>query len=61
MEASGKAKLPAAGTSDAWFQLQLEKENQKKLKEEKLVQKKQLQEEKKKLAQEKKKFTRENE
>ena len=54
VEASGKAKLPAAGTSDAWFEWQLEKERKQKEKEEKIAKKKRLQEEKKKLAQEKK-------
>lgn len=54
VEASGKAKLPAAGTSDAWFERELEKERKQKEKEKKLAKKKQLQEEKKKLAQEKK-------
>lgn len=54
VEASGRPKLPAAGTSDAWFEWQLEKERKQKEKEEKLAKKKQLQEEKKKLAQEKK-------
>ena len=53
MEASGKSKLPAAGTSDAWFEWQLEKERKQKEKEEKIAKKKRLQEEKKKLAQEK--------
>ena len=53
MEASGKAKLPAAGTSDAWFEWELEKERKQKNKEEKIAKKKRLQEEKKKLAQEK--------
>jgi len=39
LEATGKSKLPAAGTSDAWLQMQLEKGEKKR----------QLAEEKKKL------------
>ncbi|KAK0073301.1 hypothetical protein PV325_009949, partial [Microctonus aethiopoides] len=49
IEKSGKSKLPSVGTSDAWFEHQLEKENLKKIKEEKQKNKKRLQEEKKKL------------
>ncbi|CAD6208596.1 GSCOCG00012746001-RA-CDS, partial [Cotesia congregata] len=49
LEKSGKSKLPSVGTSNEWYQHQLEKENLKKIKEEKLKNKKKLQEEKKKL------------
>jgi len=49
IEKSGKSKLPSVGTSDEWYQHQLEKENVKRIKEEKQKNKKRLQEEKKKL------------
>ena len=48
LEATGKAKLPSAGTSDDWWKAQLAKEQQKNIKEEKAANKKMLQEEKKK-------------
>ncbi|KAK0174340.1 hypothetical protein PV327_010123 [Microctonus hyperodae] len=49
IEKSGKSKLPSVGTSDAWYEHQLEKENIKKIKEEKQKNRKRLQDEKKKL------------
>ncbi|XP_066590732.1 uncharacterized protein [Prorops nasuta] len=54
LKASGKRKLPAAGTADEWWNYNMEKERQKKEKEEKLIQKKKLQQQKKELAEEKK-------
>ncbi|TGZ46503.1 Uncharacterized protein DBV15_10347 [Temnothorax longispinosus] len=55
LEATGKAKLPSAGTSDDWWKAQLEKEQQRiNIKEEKAAKKKMVQEEKK--IEEKEKF-----
>lgn len=56
VEASGKSKPPAAGTSDDWWKLHLEKQAKQKIKDDKLANKRKLQEEKKQLAQEKKKL-----
>ncbi|XP_074102208.1 uncharacterized protein LOC141529525 isoform X2 [Cotesia typhae] len=56
LESSGKFKLPSAGTSDQWVQYHSKKENDRKIKEEKLQKRKKLQEEKKLLAEEKKKL-----
>jgi len=56
LEATGKSKLPAASTSDAWLQMQLEKEEKKRQQEEKIAQRKELQRQKKQLAEEKKKL-----
>ncbi|OXU24614.1 hypothetical protein TSAR_012434 [Trichomalopsis sarcophagae] len=46
-------KLPVVGTSEEWLRIQAEKEQEKKIKEEKLAKKKELQEKKKQLAEEK--------
>jgi len=56
LEVSGKRKLPSVGTSDAWWDLAIEKDEQKKMKLEKAAKKKILQEKKKELAKEKKKL-----
>ncbi|CAH2090693.1 unnamed protein product [Euphydryas editha] len=56
LESSRKPKLPSAGTSDQWMQYHSKKENDRKIKEEKLQKRKKLQEEKKLLAEEKKKL-----
>ena len=58
-EGSGKPKRPAAATSDAWSQEHLQKEQKEKIKHEKIVKKKNLQEEKNEQLQ--KKITTENE
>lgn len=59
LAASGKPKLPAVGTSEEWWKIQMEKEQAQKLKQEQIAKKKLLREEKKKLAEEKKKYLRE--
>lgn len=56
LSATGKPKLPVAGTSDEWWKLQCEKEQEKSRKEEKIARKKELQEQKRKLVEEKKKL-----
>ena len=40
LKATGKPKLPAVGTSDDWWRVQMKKEQQQKMKEEKFLQEK---------------------
>lgn len=54
LEEEGKSKVPAVGTSDAWWQMHLAKEEENKKKDEKASRKKILRDEKKKLADAKK-------
>ncbi|XP_074101289.1 uncharacterized protein LOC141528905 [Cotesia typhae] len=49
VEKSGKSKLPSVGTSDEWYQSELEKEKIKKQQQDKKLKRKELQDEKKKL------------
>lgn len=43
LNATGKSKLPAVGTSEEWWEVHLEKEEAKKMKEEQKAKKKLLQ------------------
>jgi len=49
LEVSGKRKLPSVGTSDAWWDLAIEKDEQKKMKLEKAAKKKSYKKRKKSL------------
>lgn len=55
LAASGKTKLPSVGTSDEWWKVQMEKEEEQRAKREESTKKKLQQLEKKKKAEEKKK------